>query len=476
MLKYYCAKNRKKANILDTRVKSKFSMDMCSGSIAKKMFRFAIPLMLSGVLQLLFNAADIIVVGNFAGDESLAAVGATTSIINLLTTLFIGMSVGANVLVANYIGARLEKDLQNTVHTAMSLSLISGIALTVIGVIGAPFILELMQTPDDVIDLAVIYLRTYFMGMTAVMVYNFGSAILRAIGDTQRPLIFLSIAGVINVVLNLVFVIVFHLDVFGVGLATVISQIVSAVLTTVCLMKENSAIKLNLKKLKIDKSKLLRILQIGLPAGFQGMLFSLANVFIQSSVNSFGTTVIAGNSASANVEGFAFTSMNAFHQAAISFTSQNVGARKEGRINRILYTALAYSFVVGALFCVFYICFGDKLIGLYTNSDDVIAAGVTRLTIIALSYVLAGMMDVVVGSLRGLGYSFVPMTVSIIGICALRLVWLATVFQIDVYHNIQTIYFTYPLSWIVTLTAHLISFVIIRKKVGKKWAEERGEA
>lgn len=458
---------------MDTKIRSKFSMDMCSGSITKKMLRFAIPLMLSGVLQLLFNAADIIVVGNFAGDESLAAVGATTSIINLLTTLFIGMSVGANVLVANYIGAKLENDLQKTVHTAMSLSVISGLVLTVIGVIGAPYILRLMQTPDDVIDLAIIYLRTYFMGMTAVMVYNFGSAILRAIGDTQRPLIFLSIAGVINVVLNLIFVIVFRLGVFGVGIATVISQVVSAVLTTVCLAKENSAIKLEFKKLRIDKSKLLRILQIGLPAGFQGMLFSLANVFIQSSVNSFGTTVIAGNSASANVEGFAFTSMNAFHQAAISFTSQNVGARKGERINKILYTALAYAFAVGALFCVIYISFGDKLIGLYTNSADVIEAGVTRLTIIALSYVLAGMMDVVVGSLRGLGYSFVPMTVSIIGICALRLVWLATVFQIDAYHTIETIYYTYPLSWIVTLTAHLISFVIIRKIIRKKWAKEQ---
>lgn len=452
--------------------KSKFSMDMCSGSIAKKMFQFAIPLMFSGILQLLFNAADIIVVGNFAGDESLAAVGATTSIINLLTTLFIGMSVGANVLVANYIGAKKTVDLHKTVHTAMTLSVICGLILTVIGLIGAPFVLKLMKTPDDVIELAVIYLRTYFMGMTAVMVYNFGSAILRAVGDTKRPLVFLIAAGIINVVLNLIFVIIFNWGVFGVGLATVISQVVSAILTTRCLIKEKSEIKLDIKSLTLDKNKLFRILQIGLPAGLQGMLFSLANVFIQSSVNSFGTTVIAGNSASANVEGFAFTSMNAFHQAAISFTSQNVGARKGERINKILYTALTYAFVVGALFCVIYISLGDKLIGLYTNSDSVIEAGVTRLTIIALSYVLAGMMDVVVGSLRGLGYSFVPMTVSVIGICALRLVWLATVFQIEQYHTIETIYYTYPLSWIVTLTAHLASFVIIRKIVRKKWENE----
>ncbi len=453
-------------------MKNNFSIDMCSGSISYKMFRFAIPLMLSGVLQLLFNAADIIVVGKFAGDESLAAVGATTSIINLLTTLFIGMSVGANVLVANYIGEKKDEDIQVTVHTAMSLSVISGIFLTIVGLIGAPLILELMQTPQEVFELAVIYLRTYFMGMTAVMVYNFGSAVLRAVGDTQRPLFFLSVSGVINVVLNLIFVIVFHLGVFGVGLATVISQIISAILTTNCLMKDESQIKLSLRKLKIDKKKLPSILQIGLPAGFQGMLFSLANVFIQSSVNSFGTTIIAGNSASANVEGFAFTSMNAFHQAAISFTSQNVGARKKDRINKILLTALFYAFIVGAVFCVIYILFGDNLIGLYTNSEEVIKAGVTRLTIIALSYVLAGMMDVVVGSLRGLGYSFVPMTVSIIGICALRLIWLATVFQIEAYHTIETIYYTYPLSWFVTLIAHLISFVIIRNIVFNKWKKD----
>lgn len=458
---------------MSSKVNNKYSIDMCNGSIAKKMLRFALPLMLSSVLQLLFNAADIIVVGNFAGDESLAAVGATTSIINLLTNLFIGMSVGANVLVANYIGAKLEKDVEKTVHTAMLLSVIAGVILTVIGVCGAPFILKLMKTPSEVIELATVYLRTYFMGMSAVMVYNFGAAILRAVGDTQRPLKYLTVAGIINVVLNLVFVIVFNLGVFGVGLATVISQVVSAVLTAACLMKEKGAIKLVIKKLNIDKHKFLRILQIGLPAGLQGMLFSIANVFVQSSVNTFGTTVIAGNSASANVEGFAFVSMNAFHQSAISFTSQNVGARKEERINRILYIALAYAFAVGAVFCLFYIAFGKNLIGLYTNSQDVISAGVARLTIIALSYVLAGMMDVVVGSLRGLGYSVVPMTVSVIGICALRLVWLATVFQIEKYHTIETIYFTYPLSWAVTLTAHLISFIIIRRIVKMKWQKEK---
>lgn len=456
----------------DVKRKSQFSMDMCSGSISKKMIAFAVPLMLSGLLQLLFNAADIIVVGKFAGDASLAAVGATSTLINLMTNLFIGMSVGANVLCANYFAANKDNELSKTVHTAMTVSVLSGLFLTVLGIVLAPTVLKMMQTPDDVLNLAVIYLRTYFCGMTAVMVYNFGSAILRAIGDTQRALYFLFAAGIVNIVLNLIFVIVFHWGVFGVGLATVISQVISASLVFICLLKEKSAIKVDVKKMGIDWYKLLRILQIGLPAGVQSMLFSLANVVIQSSVNTFGTTVIAGNSASSSVEGFAFTSMNAFHQAAVSFTSQNAGARKLERINKILYTALAYVFVVGVFFGVIYIIFDRQLISLYTDSEAVVDAGVRRLVIIACSYMLCGMMDVVVGSLRGLGYSFMPMLVSLIGICALRLVWIATVFKIPEYHTIETIYYTYPISWIITLSAHLICYVFVKKKINRKWTVE----
>ena len=445
-------------------------MDMCSGSIPKKMIVFALPLMLSSLLQLLFNAADIIVVGNYAGDESLAAVGATSTLINLMTNLFIGMSVGANVLTANYFAAGHEKDLSKTVHTAMTVSILSGLFLTVVGVIAAPYVLKLMQTPDDVIGLATVYLRTYFCGMTAVMVYNFGSAILRATGDTQRSLYFLFAAGIVNIVLNLIFVIVFHWGVFGVGLATVISQVISGTLVFYCLLRENSAIRVDIRQLHIDKHKLARILQIGLPAGLQGMMFSLANVVIQSSVNTFGTTVIAGNSASANVEGFAFTSMNAFHQAAVSFTGQNAGARKYKRLNKILFTALGYVSIVGAVFCLIYILFSRPLISLYTDSEAVIDAGVKRLMIIACSYVVCGMMDVVVGSLRGLGYSFMPMLVSLVGICALRVVWIATVFQLPQYHTIEMIYYTYPLSWIITLSAHLLCYCFVHRHIKKKWA------
>lgn len=451
------------------KLRKSHTIDMCNGSIAKKMIVFALPLMLSGILQLLFNAADVIVVGKFAGDASLAAVGSTTSLINLTTNLFIGLSVGANVLTANYFAAGQESDLKKTVHTAMTLSVIGGVALTVIGFVFAPYILTLMQTPDDVIELAVIYLRTYFCGMTAVMVYNFGSAVLRAVGDTKRPLYYLAVAGIVNVGLNLVFVIRFNMGVFGVGLATVISQVISAVLIVICLTKEQNAIRINIKALRIDGHKLARIVKIGLPAGIQGMLFSLANIVIQSSVNSFGTTIVAGNSASQNIEGFAFTSMNAFHQSAVSFTGQNAGARKYERINKILYTALGYVLVVGLIFCGIYLAFGKYLIGFYTDSSAVVEAGVNRLVIIACSYAVCGMMDVVVGSLRGLGYSIMPMIVSLVGVCALRLIWIATVFQLDEYHKIETIYYTYPISWTVTLVAHLICFTIAKKKIKQKW-------
>ena len=453
---------------MSSAVKSK-NVDMCNGSLFKSLVRFAVPLMLSGGLQLFFNAADVVVVGKFAGDESLAAVGATTTLINLLTNLFIGLSVGANVLVANYYGARQEKDVHETVHTAMTISVFSGVFLTALGVIAAPFLLSLMQTPADVIDLSVIYLRTYFMGMPAVMVYNFGSAILRAAGDTKRALYILLSSGVVNVAFNLVFVIAFHWGVFGVGLATVISQYISAVFIVLCLVREKSLIRLELKKLRIYKKKLLRILQIGIPAGFQGMMFSLSNVVIQSSINGFGKVIVAASAASVSVEGFAFTSMNAFHQAAVSFTSQNIGARKFDRVSKILYISLFYVVIVGAFFAFLFLGFGKNLIGFYTTSPEVITEGVKRLTIIGGSYFLCGMMDVTSGSLRGMGYSFTPMIVSLLGVCVLMVVWVATVFQMERFHTVETIYYSYPVTWTVTFAAHLITFLIAKGLLKKKW-------
>lgn len=449
-------------------VKSK-NVDMCNGSLFKSLIRFAVPLMLSGVLQLFFNAADVVVVGKFAGDESLAAVGATTTLINLLTNLFIGLSVGANVLVANYYGARQERDVHETVHTSMIISLFSGILLTVVGFVAAPFLLSLMQTPADVIDLSVIYLRTYFMGMPAVMIYNFGSAILRAAGDTKRALYILLSSGVVNVAFNLIFVIVFHWGVFGVGLATIISQYISAAFIVLCLVKEKSLIRLEIKKLRIYKKKLIRILQIGIPAGFQGMMFSLSNVVIQSSINGFGKVIVAASAASVSVEGFAFTSMNAFHQAAVSFTSQNIGARKFDRISKILFISLFYVVLVGAFFAFLFLCFGKTLIGFYTTSPEVISEGVKRLSIIAGSYFICGLMDVTSGSLRGMGYSFTPMIVSLLGVCVLRVVWVATIFQMDRFHTVETIYYSYPVTWVVTFTAHFVTFIVAKYKIKKKW-------
>ena len=327
----------------------KYEIDMCNGPILRKMLMFTLPLMLSSMLQLLFNAADIIVVGKWCGDNSLGAVGSNTALINLLTNVFIGLSIGANVLVARFYGSGNQKDLSETVHTAMLLSIISGFILTVVGELFARQLLILMKTPDEILDLATEYLSIYFIGMPAMMVYNFGSAILRAVGDTRRPLYFLFLSGVLNVGLNLLLVIPLGMDVAGVGIATVFSQTVSAVLVVICMIRDKGAVKLEIRKLRINGKKFLSIMRIGLPAGFQGTVFSLSNVVIQSSVNLFGKTVVAGNSAAANIEGFVYMAMNAFHHATLSFTSQNFGAAKYDRIKKSLFTGQVCVFVTGLL-------------------------------------------------------------------------------------------------------------------------------
>ena len=444
---------------------SKYEVDMCNGSILKKMLTFALPLMFSSILQLLFNAADIVVVGRFAGDNALAAVGSNTSLLNLLMNLFIGLSIGANITAAHYYGAKKNKELKATVHTAILLSIYSGILLTIIGILGAKQILIWMQTPEEVLPLATLYLRIYFAGMTATMLYNFGSALLRAVGDTRRPLYFLSAAGVVNVVLNLFFVIVLHMGVAGVGLATVISQCISAFFVIRCLMKEEGGIHLDLKALSINKTIFIRILRIGLPAGVQGIIFAIANVAIQSSVNSFGAIVVAGNSAAANIEGFVYVAMNAFYQATLSFTSQNMGAGKYERINKILLTGQLCVIMVGLLLGNTVVFFGEQLLRIYSNSPKVMEAGLHRLEIISSLYALCGMMDVMVGSLRGLGYSILPTIVSLIGACGLRLIWLATLFQIPEFHTITMIYLTYPISWIITFFAHVVCYAIAKHKL-----------
>ena len=445
-------------------MKKNYEIDMCNGPITGKMLRFALPLMLSSMLQLLFNAADIITVGKFGSEHSLAAVGSNTALINLLTNLFIGLSIGANVLVARFYGAKNGEELNETVHTAMLLSLISGLILTVTGVIFARYFLIWMKTPAEILDLATTYLKIYFLGMPAMMIYNFGSAILRAIGDTKRPLYFLASAGVINIILNILLVVVFRLDVKGVGIATVISQTVSAILIIRCLAKSNGDIKLELKKLRFSRGKIGAILRIGLPAGLQGSIFSLSNVVIQSSVNLFGPVVVKGNSAAQNLEGFVYFSMNAFHHATLSFTSQNMGAKKYDRLGKILKNGLCLAILFGAGFGGTVILFGRNLLSIYTNDGAAISAGMTRLYIITGTYTLCGIMDVMVGAIRGIGYTVLPTIVSLIGACALRLVWLATVFRIPKFHTINTVYLSYPITWLVTIIAHVICYIIIRKK------------
>ncbi len=447
----------------------KYEMDMCSGSIMKKMLIFTLPLMFSSILQLLFNAADIVVVGRFAGDNSLAAVGSTTSLINLLTNLFVGLSIGTNVTAARNYGAKRDEALSRTVHTSITISIISGVILTVIGIFGAKEMLRLMSTPEEIIDLAADYLRIYFAGITASMVYNFGSALLRAIGDTKRPLYYLLTAGGVNVIMNLLFVIVFKMDVSGVALATVISECLSAFLVMRCLMKETGAIKLIPKKLRVHKQELGTILRIGLPAGFQGIVFALSNVVIQSSVNLFGNVVVAGNSAAANIEGFVYVAMNSFYQATLSFMSQNFGAGQYKRLNKILVCGEICVIAVGVILGNLAVIFGEPLLSIYTDSPQVIAAGMVRLGYISRVYALCGIMDVLVGALRGIGYSVMPMIVSLVGACGLRLLWIATVFQIPEYHSVETVYLSYAITWIITASVHLLCYIIVRKRVARKY-------
>ena len=432
--------------------------DLTQGRLGKQILFFSLPLMISNVLQVLFNMSDIAVVGRFAGSTALGAVGSTTILVTLFTGFLIGVGTGVNVLVARCFGARSEKDTRATVHTSLLIMGILGILLLALGELFATQMLRLLNTKEELLEGAALYLRIYFLGMPATMVYNFGAALLRAVGDTRRPLYYLFSAGVINVILNLFFVIVCRLDVAGVAIATVISQCVSAVLVVRCMMRESGAVHLELRQLRIWKGRLVQILQVGLPAGFQGVLFALSNVVIQSSINSFGEIVVAGNAAAANIESFVYVSMNAFHQANVSFTSQNLGAGRYDRIRPILLRAQGCVIVVGLFLGGAATLFGPQLLGIYSDSDAVIAAGMDRLSIICATHALCGMMDVMVGSLRGLGYSVMPMLVSLIGACGLRLIWITAIFRIPEYHTVQTVYWSYPVSWIITFLAHLICF------------------
>ena len=446
-------------------MKRSYEIDMCHGPLFTRIIVFAIPLILSGVLQLLFNAADIIVVGRFTGSHALAAVGSTSSLINLLVNLFIGISVGANVLLGKFCGAQDYKNASETVHTAIYIAIWGGILMIFAGFFLARPLLELMGTPNDVIELSSLYMRIYCVGMPAFMIYNFGAAILRAVGDTKRPLYFLTVAGVINVLFNLLFVIVFHMGVAGVALATIISEAISAGLILLSLTQSDGILRLQRKEMKFHKDKVVGMLKIGLPAGLQGMIFNVSNVLIQSSVNSFGSVVMAGNTAASNIEGFVYTSMNAIYQTSLSFTSQNMGAKQYHRVDKILLQCLGVVTVVGVVLGGGAYLFGHPLLSIYSSSEEVISYGISRLSVVSATYFLCGIMDVMVGSLRGMGYSIMPMLVSLTGACLFRVIWIFTIFQME--HTLFSLYVSYPISWLLTISAHVVCYLIVRKKALK---------
>lgn len=446
--------------------KKSYEMDMCHGPLGGKLLLFALPVMLSGVLQLLFNAADIVVVGRFAGSQALAAVGSNGPLINLIVNVFIGVSIGTNVLVARHYGAGEYEEVHKTVHTSILTSIIFGIVLIFVGFILARPLLEMMGTPEDVIDLAELYLRIFFVGMPVNMLYNFGSAVLRAVGDTRRPLYFLIAAGIINVLLNLFFVIVLHMGVAGVALATIISQAISAVLVVLCLMRSDGCIKLQPRKLHIYKKKLLQMVRIGLPAGLQGAVFSISNVLIQSSVNSFGSVAMAGNAAAGNIEGFIYIAMNSFYQTSLSFTSQNAGAGEYKRVRKVLGLCLIMVAATGLILGSLALLFAKPLLGIYSPDADVIQFGILRMSYICISYFLCGLMDVTVGSLRGLGCSITPMIISLTGACAFRVLWIFTVFQWS--RSLATLYISYPVSWVITAAAQIICFIVVMHRTVKR--------
>lgn len=443
-------------------MKKSYEIDMCNGPLLGKILAFSLPLMLSGILQLLFNAADTVVVGRFAGSTALAAVGSTSSLINLLTNLFIGFSVGANVLIARFYGAKKDKDVGETVHSAILLSIICGVILLVLGFLVTKQILVWMGTPEDVLGQAALYMKIYFIGMPVMLLYNFGSSILRAIGDTRRPLYYLMAAGVVNVVLNLVFVIALGMGVAGVALATVISQALSAFLIIRCLSLLEGSCRLDVKKLCLKKDKTIQIIRIGFPAGLQGVVFSLSNVLIQSSVNSFGSVAMAGNTAAMNLEGFIYIAMNSFHQTAMSFTSQNLGAGKIKRINRVLLLCLSMVTFVGLFMGWAAYLLGEPLLHIYSSQGEVIRYGIMRMSVICTTYCLCGIMDVFVGALRGMGYSFMPMVVSLLGACGFRILWIFTIFQW--HRSLLNLYISYPVSWLITGAVHALCYIIVKRK------------
>lgn len=446
---------------------SKFEMDMTKGPLLSKIVKYAIPMMLTSILQLLYNAVDIIVVGRYVGSTALAAVGSTSSLINLIVNAFVGLSVGASVILAQQIGAGKRKEAFKTVHTAMTTAIIVGVFLAVFGFFACRPLLTLMGSPVDVIDQSTLYMKIYFLGMPGFIVYTFGSAVMRTVGDTKRPLIFLSISGLVNVFLNLLFILVFHMGVEGVAIATIVSQYMSAAFVVFSLLHSDGICKLLLKELKICGKTLFSMIRVGVPVAVQSCVFALSNVLIQSSVNSFGSTVVAGNAAAANIEGFLYVAMNAFGQSATTFAGQNYGAKEYKRITKTLLYCVSISFAIGAVAGPLMYFFGEPLLKIYSPENlGAISFGLTRLRYIAFFYAVCGLMDSVSGTIRGTGSTFMPMLVSILGVCGIRIVWVLTVFPRI--HTLECLYVSYVLSWSFTAILHILCYLFGTKRKFKK--------
>lgn len=442
--------------------KNKYEIDMCNGSIMDKLISFSLPLMLTSILQLMFNAVDIIVVGHYTGSEALAAVGSTTALINIFTNLFIGVSLGANVLAARYFAAGQDKEMSEAVHTAIALALVSGVIMAFVGVGATRLALEVMDTPANVIDQSVLYMRIYFMGMPFFMLYNYGAAILRAVGDTKRPLMFLAVSGMANVVLDLALVIVVPLGVAGVAIGTVASQMISCILVIRCLRKTESSYQLRFSRLAIKSVYLKRIFQVGIPAGIQSTVINFSNAMLQSSVNSFGSTAMAGYTAANNVMGFLYAAVNAVTQACMSFTSQNYSVRKPKRMDRVLVDCMILSVGVSVVFGVGAYVFGSQILKIYTTDAEVIQCGLEILSITTVPYFLCGIMDLIPGALRGMGHSAVPMILSVIGTVGTRIIWIYLIFP--QHRSLYFLFISYPGSWIATILLQAVCFWFVRKQ------------
>lgn len=443
----------------------RYNMDMTTGSLFPKILSFAFPLMITGLLQIVYNAADVMVVGRFAGSVSLAAVGATSTLVNLMLNLFLGLSMGSGVVVAKHIGAADNAAVHRSVHTAMLLSLVSGILIGLFGFIISPIALKAMGTPAEVLKLSSLYLKIFFLGTPANMIFNYGASILRATGDSKRPLYILTSTGILNVVLNIFFVVKCHMDVAGVALATIIAQYVSAVCVLYILLNINSVIHLSPKKLAIYKDELKDILRIGIPAGLQGSLFSLSNVIIQSSINSFGAAAIAGNTASGNVDSIIFTCCNSVSQTATTFTSQNFGAGQYRRIRKIYFNCIGTSAAIAVIFGIALWFFGPQILTVFSTDAEVIELGMIRLRLFAVTYIINSALDVTTGQMRGLGKSVIPMIVTMVGVCGLRILWVFTVFP--QHRSLFMLYFSYPVSWLITGSVLVVMYTITFRKILK---------